>query len=103
MIGRLRGLQMAGLFPLPPFPMKYAVFLLLIALIVGVARSQRQDARPRSASVSTGERERAFVIRTIAGFGLFAVIFASLLWILPGQARVLILLPALVVGTSMAR
>lgn len=77
--------------------MKFVLCILLIGIIFGAMRTQRQLRQSRN------EQERAFVIRTISAIALFAIIFTALLLFLPNKARVLLLLPAFVVGLSLAK
>ncbi len=77
--------------------MKYLLCILLIAIIFGAVRTQRQVQQARDA------RERAFVIRTAAASVLFIIVFIGLLFFLPNKARVLMLLPAFCIGVSLAK
>jgi surface polysaccharide O-acyltransferase-like enzyme len=77
--------------------MKYVLCLFLIAVIFGTLRTQRQLRQSRN------EQERAFVIRTVAAVIVFAIVFTALILFLPNKARVLLLLPAFVVGMSLLK
>ena len=77
--------------------MKYLLCLVLIAIIFGAVRTQRQFRQSRD------DRERAFVIRTAAATALFVILFVGLLLFLPNKARALVLLPAFCVGVSLAK
>jgi hypothetical protein len=77
--------------------MKYLLCLLLIGLIFGAMRTQREARQSRN------ERERAFVIRTAAACALFIIVFTALLLFLPNKARVLMLLPAFCVAVGLAK
>ena len=77
--------------------MKFVLCIVLIAIIFGALRTQRQLRQSRN------EQERAFVIRTVAAIVLFTIVFTALLLVLPNKARVLALLPAFVVGVSLAK
>src|SRR5687767_11276490 len=77
--------------------MKFVLCIVLIAIIFGAMRTQRQLRQSRN------EQERAFVIRTVAAIALFTIVFTTLLLFLPNKARVLLLLPAFVVGISLVK
>jgi L-asparagine transporter-like permease len=77
--------------------MKYILCIVLIAIIFGAVRTQRQVRQSRDV------RERTFVIRTAAATALFVIVFVALLLFLPNKARVLVLLPAFCVAVSLAK
>ena len=77
--------------------MKYLLCILLIAVIFGALRTQREVRKSKT------ERERVFAIRTAAASALFVVVFSALLLFLPNKARVLMLLPAFCVGVALAK
>jgi uncharacterized membrane protein len=76
---------------------KFVLCIILIGIIFGTMRAQRQLRQSRN------EQERAFLIRTISAVVLFTIVFTALLLFLPNKARVLLLLPAFVVGLSMVK
>jgi uncharacterized membrane protein len=77
--------------------MKFVLCIVLIGIIFGTMRAQRQLRQSRT------EQERAFVIRTISATVLFGIVFTGLLLFLPNKARVLLLLPAFVLGVSLVK
>jgi len=77
--------------------MKFVLCIVLIGIIFGTMRTQRQLRQSRN------EQERAFIIRTVSAGVLFTIVFIALLLFIPNKARVLLLLPAFVVGMSLVK
>ncbi len=72
-------------------------YLLLGALIFAIVRTSL------SLKACTTERERTFVIRTNATFWLGGLLFLIAFIVLPGKARILMMIPALFFALTIAR
>jgi len=76
---------------------KFETYLLLALLIFGIFRTQRTLKQSQSAP------ERFFAIRASALTWLVGIALVSGFLFLPGRMRILFLLPAFVVVTSLAK
>ncbi len=77
--------------------MKFETYLLVALLIFGIFKTRRTLKRSRSAS------ERFFAIRASAFTWLVGIFLAAGFFFLPGRMRILFLLPAFVVVTSLLK
>jgi len=76
---------------------KIETYLLLALLIFGIFKTQRTVMRSQSA------QERFFAIRASAFTWLAGIALLSAFLFLPGKMRILFLLPAFVIVTSLAK
>jgi len=77
--------------------MKFATWLLVFVLIVGIFSTHRSVRRSRS------EAERHFALRLAIFSWVTAFVFALALMFLPNRQRVLLMIPLFLVAVSVAK
>jgi len=77
--------------------MKFAIWLLVLVLIIGIFSTHRSVRRSRS------EAERVFAIRLALFSWLAGFVFFVALMFLPNKQRVLLMIPIFLVAVSVAK
>ena len=77
--------------------MKFATWLLVLVLIVGIFSTHRSVRRSRS------EAERAFALRLALFSWMATVVFVIALMFLPNRQRVLLMIPIFLVAVTVAK